>query len=202
MKSKVFCIGFHKTGTSSMTVALRELGYRVTGPNGVHDPDIAENLWSIIERAVTEYDAFQDNPWPIVYKELDARYPGSKFILTERDADGWIRSQVKHFGTRTTPMREMIYGADAGAPEGNESIYLERYRRHGREVREYFKDRPDDLLIMDLTAGDGWPALCDFLGYEVPDKPFPRANTAESRKAEPILKRIRRRLTRWFGRGA
>ncbi|MEO1580977.1 MAG: sulfotransferase family protein [Pseudomonadota bacterium] len=201
MKAKVFCIGFHKTGTSSMTVALRELGYRVTGPNGVHDPDIAENLWSIIEQAVTEYDAFQDNPWPIVFKELDARYPGSKFVLTERDADGWVRSQVKHFGTRTTPMRKMIYGADAGAPEGNESIYLERYRQHGQEVREYFKDRPDDLLIMDLTAGDGWQALCGFLGHQVPAKPFPRANTAESRRAEPILKRIRRRLVRWFGRG-
>ena len=99
-------------------------------------------------------------------------------------------------------MRKLIYGAEAGAPEGNESIYLERYRRHSEEVREYFKDRPQHLLIMDLTAGDGWQALCDFLGHEAPDKPFPRANTAESRRAEPMLKRIRRRLIRLFGRGA
>jgi UDP-N-acetylmuramate-alanine ligase len=41
METKVFCIGFHKTGTTSLAVALKTLGYRVTGPNGVHDPDIA-----------------------------------------------------------------------------------------------------------------------------------------------------------------
>lgn len=66
-------------------------------------------------------------------------------------------------------------------------------------LREFFEGRPDDLLIMDLTAGDGWPELCEFLGYATPDKPFPRANTAESRRHEPIMKRVQRRLKRWFG---
>ena len=27
MKSKVFCIGFHKTGTTTLEVALKKLGY-------------------------------------------------------------------------------------------------------------------------------------------------------------------------------
>jgi hypothetical protein len=199
MSPKVFCIGFHKTGTSSMTVALRKLGYRVTGPNGVHDPNIADNLWNVIDEALASFDAFQDNPWPLVYKELDQRLPGSKFILTERDPEAWLRSQVKHFGTRTTPMRQLIYGEHAGCPEGNESVYIERYRAHGREVRDYFKDRPQDLLIMDVTAGDGWEVLCQFLGHDAPDEPFPRANTAESRRKEPIWHRVKRRLKRWFG---
>jgi hypothetical protein len=44
MKEKVFCIGFHKTGTTSLRVALELLGYRVTGPNGVQDPDIGKNV--------------------------------------------------------------------------------------------------------------------------------------------------------------
>lgn len=198
-RPKIFCIGFHKTGTSSMTVALRELGYRVTGPNGVHDPDIANNLPSVIDAAVAAFDAFQDNPWPLVYREMDLRFPGSKFILTERDPEGWVRSQVKHFGERETPMRRLIYGEGAGAPAGNEAVYLKRYTDHGRAVREYFEGRPDDLLIMDLTAGDGWPELCEFLGYPTPDRPFPRANTAESRHHEPIMKRVQRRLKRWFG---
>jgi len=71
--TKVFCIGFHKTGTTSLNVALNTLGYRVTGPNGVNDPDIAKNVLRMADDLVKRYDAFQDNPWPIIYKELDAK---------------------------------------------------------------------------------------------------------------------------------
>ena len=35
---KVFCIGFHKTGTSSMHVALQYLGYTVTSMCGANNP--------------------------------------------------------------------------------------------------------------------------------------------------------------------
>ena len=45
---------------------------------------------------------------------------------------------------------------------------------HERRVRAYFADRPDDLLVIDISAGEGWEALCPFLGVPVPDKPFPR----------------------------
>ncbi len=47
MKTKVFCIGFHKTGTSSLAVALKTFGYRVTGPNGVNNPntETMQSLW-------------------------------------------------------------------------------------------------------------------------------------------------------------
>ncbi|WP_207210027.1 sulfotransferase [Tropicimonas sp. IMCC6043] len=35
---------------------------------------------------------------------------------------------------------------------------------------------PDRLLTYDL--GEGWTRLCDFLGCDVPDEPFPRSNEA------------------------
>jgi hypothetical protein len=41
-RSKVFGIGFHKTGTSSLGRALSMLGYRVADVQGVWDQDIAE----------------------------------------------------------------------------------------------------------------------------------------------------------------
>ena len=81
-KAKVFCIGFHKTGTTSLELALKKLGYRVTGSFGTKDPDIAEKVHEMAYAMVPEYDAFEDNPWPILYRELDERFPGSKFILT------------------------------------------------------------------------------------------------------------------------
>jgi hypothetical protein len=178
--TKVFCIGFHKSGTKSLATALTLLGYRVTGPNGVLDPDIGRNVHRMSLRLVAQYDAFQDNPWPILYRELDRRCPGSKFILTLRPTNAWIRSQVRHFGTESTPMREWIYGI--GCPVGNEQVYIERYERHNREVLEYFQNRPNDLLVLKLTEGEGWERLCTFLGKRNPNVEFPHVNRAEDRE--------------------
>jgi len=190
MKSKVFCIGFHKTGTTSLELALKKLGYRVTGSFGTKDPDIASKVHDLAYAMVDRYDAFEDNPWPILFKELDQKFPGSKFILTRRPADAWIRSQVKDFAKTETPMRRWIYGENAGCPEGNEAIYVERYEQHNRDVLEYFKSRPDDLLLFDLPTAAGWDLLCPFLGHEIPNEPFPHANKASfSRKIKNLLKR-------------
>jgi hypothetical protein len=180
MLTKIFCIGFHKTGTTSLAVALKKLGYSVTGPNGVQDLNISQNVFVMAYALVEQYDAFQDNPWPIIYKELDTKYPGSKFILTLRDSKSWIRSQVRHFGVQETPMRKWIYGV--GCPEGNEEIYVNRFENHNKEVLAYFKERPSDLLILNLAKGDGWERLCPFLEKEIPNEPFPHANKAEDRE--------------------
>lgn len=185
MKSKVFCIGFHKTGTTSLEKALELLGYRVTGSFGTRDPNIADKVHDMADELVARYDAFQDNPWPVLYRDMDEKYPGSKFILTMRSPESWISSQVRDFGLRETPMRQWIYGV--GCPEGNEDVYVARYERHNREVLEYFRERPDDLLILDLPRGDGWPELCAFLGEPAPDKPFPHANKAS----------VSRRIKNW-----
>jgi len=190
-KPKVFCIGSHKTGTTSLELALKKLGYRVTGSFGTKDPNIANKVHELAYAKVAEYDAFEDNPWPVLYKELDQRFPGSKFVLTRRPAEAWIRSMVKDFATTETPMRRWIYGDSAGCPEGNEDIYIARYERHNKEVLEYFAGRPDDLLIFDLPKGDGWNELCPFLGHDILDEPFPHANKASlSRKLKNYLKKL------------
>ena len=198
-KQKVFGIGFHKTGTTSLANALRVLGYRVTGPNGVYDEEIASRVQEMAWALVEQYDAFQDNPWPLLYQELDQRYPGSKFILTIRPTDRWIGSVARHFGGATTPMREWIYGN--GDPAGIEDVYVARYEQHNAEVMEYFEGRPDDLLVMRLTDGDAWPELCGFLGVDVPSVEFPLSNKAEDRENRSLgtwlmgrLSRVGRRL--------
>ncbi len=181
-RQKVFGIGFHKTGTTSLRRALEALGYRVTGPNGVRDRNIARNAESLVLELAEQYDAFQDNPWPLFYKLLDERYPGNRFILTRRDPQRWIASMVRHFGTRSTPMREWIYGAGFGFPAGNEDHYLAYYNAHNEAVLDYFRDRPGDLLVMELEQGHGWETLCPFLGVDVPAEEFPRAGSATERE--------------------
>jgi len=173
-EKKVFGIGFPKTGTSSLKNALTILGYKVKGPFGTKDPNINRNVYKMAFRLVEKYDAFEDNPWCVIFKELDEKYPGSKFILTLRPKEKWIKSQVDHFGTTTRPIREWIYGV--GYPKGNEDIYIARYERHNKEVLEHFKDRPDDLLVLRLTEGEGWEKLCQFLHKDIPNTEFPHAN--------------------------
>lgn len=199
--SKVFCIGFHKTGTTSMGKALKSLGYTVTGPNGTRDPNIARNVYAMAEGLVEKYDAFQDNPWPVLYRWCHERYPDARYILTVRDPELWYESQCRHFGNNRTPMREWIYGPGCGAPVHNKQRYLERFNTHNAEVAAYFQDL-DNLLVLDITRGDGWDKLCPFLGKQPPSDSFPHANPARpdrdpSRKT-PLLKRWKRAL---FGRG-
>ena len=173
-KPKVFCIGFHKTGTKSIGHALELLGYRVCGPVGVRRPDIAERALELALATAKDFDAFQDNPWPILFRELDQAFPGSRFILTVRDLDDWLASAVNHFGRKTTPMREWIYGA--GAPLGNEARYRARHQAHLDAVRAHFRHRPDDLLEFPLTRQPDWGPLCRFLDLPPPAAPFPALN--------------------------
>ncbi|MFO1142508.1 MAG: sulfotransferase [Amaricoccus sp.] len=176
MGGKVFGIGFHKTGTTTLRDALMILGYRVTGPNGTKDPEIAAKLDEMVEDLSARFDAFQDNPWPLVYRKMDALYPGSKFVLTVRDPERWIASAVRDFAERDSPMRQLIYGV--GHPKGHEALYIARMQAHNAEVAEYFRDRPGDLITLDWSKRPGWEPLCDFLGMPVPKDPFPHANTA------------------------
>jgi hypothetical protein len=185
---KVFCIGFHKTGTKSLKLALQELGYTVAGPNFVKDPDIRrENLTEKALAIAYQFDAFQDDPWPLVYKEMDKLFPGSKFIITVREPVSWLRSARSYFGQKQNPIRRMMYGN--GSFLGSDAIYLRRYTQHYEEVQRYFASRPGDLLVFDLVANPNWELLCKFLGYDVPPTPFPRENAQnyDAKKPRPPL---------------
>lgn len=195
-ETKVFCIGFQKTGTSSMRDALRQLGYRVAGVYG-REGTLAELHRSYVEDGlalVREYDAVEDMPWPLLFRELDAAFPGSKFILTLRDTDRWYKSIARHFGSSPHHIQQLTYGADAPAPVGHEARYREVYEAHNAAVRQYFADRPADLLVMQLENGDGWEKLGAFLGVPVPQGPFIRTNTAGQRSS--LVQRIRKKLYR------
>lgn len=178
-RQKVFCVGFQKTGTTSLQYALSLMGYRVAGVFSVRDLNTPE---AMLERALElapRFDAFGDNPWPIYFRELDVAYPGSKFILTTRDPDQWYDSACKHFGENGSKLREWIYGV--ASPVGFRDVYVDRMINHTSDVRDYFKDRPDDILEFEIGKYDGWEELCTFLNRPVPGRQFPMLNTAEMR---------------------
>lgn len=188
---KVICIGFQKTGTSSLGLALNKLGYKVAGYMQFRDiannPHVSakEIQSAILERAeslIHSFDAFKDTPWPILYKEMDHWLPNSKFILITRDEDRWLQSVVKDFGSHPNPIHHFIYGASS--PVGNEKTYLNTYRQHNTEVLDYFHGRPDDFIHLHLDQGDvNWANVCNFLDKPIPNNlPWPHANTFSQKK--------------------
>lgn len=187
---KIIGIGLNRTGTTTLGLCLQHLGYHHTS---VHEDAFAcyrdGNMDKLLE-IVSGYDSFEDWPWPLVYREIDRAFPDSKFILTGRiSADIWLNS-ISRLARLTGPTeyRRLVYGH--AMPDGHESEYLDYYHRHNREVEEYFRDRPDKLLVVSWDSGNGWDELCEFIGCAVPDLPFPHVNRSD--RLEEMLRQQQR----------
>jgi hypothetical protein len=178
--SKIFGIGWAKTGTTTLGRCFEMLGYDHQSQRLDLVKDIATGEFSRIMALAKEKETFEDWPWIILYKELDETFPGSRFVLTQRDTDRWIRSYKNMLANQGTPseksneIRKIIYGLPF--PHVSEEQLIERYRRHNDEVTLYFRDRPEALLVADWEKGDGWKELCGFLGKAIPNEPFPHSN--------------------------
>lgn len=176
---KIFGIGLSKTGTTSLASALEILGYRTKDYPGLQAYTPGD-LSSIDARLLDGHDALTDTPIPSFYRELDRHYPGSKFILTVRDMDGWLLSCRKQFTAKQAEKQNDAHNRlfidlyDTAVFD--EARFRAGYERFVAGVREHFAARPQDLLVLDVAAGQGWKELCAFLGKPVPQQPFPKAN--------------------------
>jgi hypothetical protein len=193
---KVIGIGLEKTGTTTLKTVLKILGF-----NFCHEKDafFLEKYQTLSDHAVAalllrqdyqdfyrlaeQYDAFSDTPWPWLYPQIDQQFPGSKFILTVRDEKKWIKSMVKYFGNIHSSVRELYYGN--GAPLTHEEQYVEVYRNHLLKVKQYFQNRPNDLLIVNWENGDDWGSICQFLNKSQPRIAFPHENKYQSHHDKP-----------------
>lgn len=162
---KIFCIGFYKTGTNSLSKALAILGYR-SGHliNAKHEP---KGGWLKYIKKL-KYDAYADYPMSEkdFYKQLDKTYPNSKFILTIRDKKSFEKSYLNYFEGSPLEIKNS---------EELEKV-IKEYEEHNKDVISYFQKNPSQLLVMDVFEGDGWEKLCGFLGKSIPEKPFPHKN--------------------------
>lgn len=172
--SKIFCIGLNKTGTISLHHALQTLGYRSLhwGGPSVNDR-ILESLAEgrpLLE-SVPDYDAYSDIA--VLSKRfatLDVQYPGSRYILTTRPVDAWIESRRAHVERNQARAATGEYTGDFLVVDPD--AWRTEWDAHHAAVERYFAER-DDLLVLRITEGDGYDALCPFLGIDRPDDPFP-----------------------------
>ncbi|WP_084399608.1 sulfotransferase family protein [Pseudotamlana agarivorans] len=196
-RDKVFIIGFHKTGTSSLGKALQILGYRVCGSiKEAYDYDTALDVKSyILKKAkplLSSYDAFQDTPWFLLYQELYKLYPEAKFILTKRHPEQWAKSVQNHFGIQKIKYHDFIYGTNNSLKD--ESIYLNVYNAHNTNVQDFFSNKGNFLVFDPIT--DGWEELANFLNVKKPNQKFPYVNKSEDRNK--LMVKIKKELKRIY----
>ena len=127
-----------------------------------------------------DFDALTDLSVTRFYPQLDSHFPNSKFILTIRAETAWLQSCSRFFVEGNHQFFKWLQvNVDMyGSTVYNETLFREAYQKHLQEVKIYFEKRPSDLLILDITNGDGWEQLCPFLGVDIPAQAFPFKNAA------------------------
>lgn len=185
-KSKVFGIGLNKTGTTTLGKCMKKLGYRHLSCRR----DLLELYRNGHADQVMNYmdgfDSFEDWPYPLMYRDLWARFGGSaRYILTTRSSsEKWLRS-IENHALHTNPRancRKLAYGYHY--PQNAPEAYLAFYEAHNAEVRAFFAElgRTDLLLELSWEKGHSWDELCDFLCEPVPNEPLPTANVTANRR--------------------
>jgi hypothetical protein len=181
---KVFGIGLSRTGTKSLTMALNQLNFKV-----IHYPS-DQTILNELESGnynfsvLKEFDGITDITVAPYYAQLDQLFPDSKFILTVRDKDSWLRSIEAHWSGKpvleTAPdneakmkLRRLLRLAVYGTYVFNKERLSYVYDLHYKNVIEYFKDRPDSLLVINICGGESWNKLCPFLNLPLLNEPFP-----------------------------
>jgi len=189
-KSKIFCIGRNKTGTTSMAKIFRILDIPVGNQRraellakNVLNGDYKEFLKYIKSEGV----AFQDTPFSlsITYKILNEKFPDSKFILTIRDSpEVWYNSLTKFhaklFGNGKIPKKADLIRAKYiypgwmweinrlhyKTPEDdvyNKEILIKHYIDYNNDVINYFKNQPEKLLVINLKEQNASEKINNFL---------------------------------------
>ena len=135
--SKIFVIGFNKTGTTSINRLLQ-----------------LENIKSIhtltpVLKIINKYDAFTDGNH-LNFKEYYKRFPDSVFILNTRSIYSWILSRYKH-----AKKHNFKHCWCWPISDKKTSGWINERETHYKKILNFFSDKPHQLLIVNIEK-EGW----------------------------------------------
>ncbi len=204
MSLSVFGAGWGRTGTSSLKLALEQLGFgpchhmsEVMGnPNQMqHWSDIANNEIVDWNAVFDQYHSACDWPSSHYWRELAEFYPDAKIVLTTRPGEEWWKSysntimaglKAADEGANDPMLRflfeisEKMFLKTANCRYDDKDKFIKAMNEYEGIVRDYFSKQPERLLV--FSVKDGWEPLCEFLGVPVPSSDFPRTNDTEQFK--------------------
>jgi hypothetical protein len=192
---KVIGAGFGRTGTLSLKAALERIGF---GPcyhmvEFLRRPEDGP-LWVAAlggetidwDDVFAAYESTTDWPACNFWRELAATYPDAKVVLTVRDPERWWHSidstlfaasrsgQLPATHAAVAEMGQLLMDRtfDGRIATSDREHVVRRFEEHNERVRQGVP--PERLLVYQVS--EGWGPLCDFLGVEAPDEPFPHVN--------------------------
>ncbi|WP_225035551.1 sulfotransferase [Winogradskyella sp. SM1960] len=202
-KPKIFCIGFNKTGTTTIAKVLNDFNF---GLGNQEDAEVLMPNWcnrdfkTIINYAKSA-TAFQDIPFslPYTFIVLEQKFPNAKFVLTVRDNDEqWYNSMVNFHsklwsdGEKPPGLRELKnatyrYKGLAydyikqvfNTPDDdlyNKATLIKKYNDHNSFVKDYFRAQPEKLIVINTSNQKDYFKLCEFLKKEPKHDNFPWEN--------------------------
>lgn len=195
MALEVIAAGLGRNATFSMKFALERLGFgpchhmiEVFAAGRTQVP-----LWIEASRGNPDWDAIfdgfkstSDYPSANYWREIANHFPEAKVVLTTRSPDSWfesvsatIFSPKMQEGAVGTPLGDMMKGVVfdhfGGGDIRDRSFMTDWYAKRNQTVIDTLP--PERLLVFHPKMG--WGPLCEFLGVEVPDVPFPKVNSRD-----------------------
>lgn len=189
--NKLFVIGLPRTGTTSISVALLEHGFKV-----------AHTAYT--KRAFELADVISDAPCFCDYRQLDALFPGSKFVYLDRALKNWVPSmqmllkkmlanldqKTGHFTPVLKRSFNNTFSLLTTADPLDEQHLAACYRKHQQEIFNYFASRKDFLKI-DVSCNESLKMLLNFLNITTEGVvQFPRLNVSKQVDNWKLIKHI------------
>jgi hypothetical protein len=203
---EVIGAGFGRTGTTSLYMALNQLGFpcyhmfelakKANRPHldfwrkVANTPAATQHDW---ETVFANYTAAVDNPACCVWQELMEANPNAKVILSlhPRGPEAWYESTVAtiYFTESMWQFKVLKIATPMGRKLGDMLTKLVWQRSHQGTMTDrakaiaYYKQHTERVKsvvpsdrLLIFSADQGWEPLCGFLGVPLPAGEFPEAN--------------------------
>jgi len=174
--SKIFIIGLPRTGTTSISVAFLEAGFKV-----------AHTAYT--QAAFELAEVISDAPCFADFKQLDNLFPGSVFIYLHRDLSQWLPSiqgllikMTPHLQPKSGHFNPVLKRAFSKTFLLSEQTVLSEehltrcYQKHQQDVKDYFESR-ENFIEIDISKAGSLSCLYTFLNLpHKKEQLFPHLN--------------------------
>jgi len=166
-QEKIFIIGLPRTATTSVCLAMLEQGFKT-----------AHNAYT--QDAFSQAQVLADTPIFCDYQKLDKHFANSKFIYLTRSPEKWLPS-IKQllqrmivnlqrtdggFNPHLKRCYNEIFSPLTEDNLNSDEFLLGCYQRHQQGVNDYFKERAEDLLTIDVSEESSYLSLLNFLNID------------------------------------
>ncbi len=177
--NKLFIIGLPRTGTTSISVALLDYGFKV-----------AHTAYT--KRAFELADVISDAPCFCDYQHLDKLFPNSKFVYLERALENWVPSMqmllnkmLPELDAKTGYLHPVLkrsirqtFDLSAADPLSEQHL-INAYIKHQQTIDDYFSNR-NDLVKIDVSHDESLQKLLNFLHIPTSrSEKFPHLNAGK-----------------------